>query len=101
MLKQTEEQGYTKSVSNKGRILTPKGAEEVIALTFSEDPKHSKDIMELRKLIEPYAVRLATVRATEEDLQEIKELDFEHRYVIRKGESGSEQDLRIHLKFAF
>ena len=25
MLKQTEEQGYTKSVSNKGRILTTKG----------------------------------------------------------------------------
>ena len=39
-------------------------AEEVIALAFSEDPKHSKDILEFRRLVEPYAVRCATIRAT-------------------------------------
>ena len=53
-----------------------------------------------RRLIEPYAVRCATEKATEGNLDEIRDLDFEHRYVLRKGESGSEQDLRIHLKFA-
>ena len=116
MLKQAEENGYITSISNKGRIITPKGetflesqmtqvellqnAEEVIALAFSEDPKHSKDILEFRRLVEPYAVRCATIRATEEDLHEMRDLDFEHRYVTRKGESGSEQDLKMHLKFA-
>lgn len=116
MLKQAEDKGYITSVSNKGRVLTPKGeaflesqnaqvellqnAEEVIALVFSDDLKHAVDILEFRRLIEPYAVRRATENATEENLDEIRDLDFEHRYVLRKGESGSEQDLHIHLKFA-
>ncbi|MGN0658187.1 MAG: FCD domain-containing protein [Emergencia sp.] len=116
MLKQAENKGFITSVSNKGRIITPKGeaylesrmtqeeilqnAEEVVALAFSEDPKHAKDILEFRKLIEPYAVSLAAVNATDEDLDEIRDLDFEHRYVVKKGESGSEQDLKMHLKFA-
>ncbi len=116
MLKQAEDTGYITSVSNKGRVLTPKGeaflesqharvemrqnAEEVIALVFSDDLKHAVDILEFRRLIEPYAVRCATEKATEGNLDEIRDLDFEHRYVLRKGESGSEQDLRIHLKFA-
>ncbi len=116
MLKQGEDTGYLTSISNKGRILTQKGkafldslneqqelmqnAEDVIALVFSEDTKHAIDILEFRKLIEPYAVYHATRRATEEDLQEIRDLDFEHRYVLRKGDTGSEQDLKVHLKFA-
>ncbi len=116
MMKQAEEKGYTESVSNKGRILTAKGeaflesqntqveilqnAEEMIALVFSEDVKHAIDILQLRKLVEPYAVQLAAQNATEEDKNEIRDLDFEHRYVLRKGERGSEQDLRFHLKFA-
>lgn len=116
MLKQAEEKGLIVSVSNKGRILTEKGeafleshnakaellqnAEEMIALVFSEDKKYALDVLRLRRLIEPYAVRLAAQNAADEDRNEIRDLAFEHHYVIRKGESGSEQDLRLHLKFA-
>lgn len=116
MMKQAEEKGYLTSVSNKGRILTSEGekflnsqneqveilqnAEEVIALVFSEEVKHAIDILEFRRLIEPYAVSRAVMNITDVDLEEIKDLDFEHRYMIRKGESGAEQDLKLHLKLA-
>ena len=116
MLKRAEDEGYLKSISNKGRVLTEEGetflanhqtknemvqsAEKVIELAFSDEPENVIDVLELRKLMEPHMVRLATERATDEDKEAVKDIDFEHQYVLRKGGSGSEEDLDVHLKFA-
>lgn len=116
MLKRAEDEGYLKSISNKGRVLTEDGetflanhytknemvqsAEKVIELAFSNETENIIDVLELRKLMEPHIVRLATEKATDEDKEAVKDMDFEHQYVLRKGRSGFEEDLDVHLKFA-
>ncbi len=116
LLKKCEDEGYLKSISNKGRVITKRGekflsnnnaknemvqsAEKVIEIAFSGKPENIIEVLQIRKLVEPYTVRCATEKSTDADRESVRDIDFEHQYAVRKGHNGSEEDLRMHLKIA-
>lgn len=116
LMKEAEDAGYLQQVSNKGRILTEPGqeylrtletvrvkeqaAQALIDTATSSTTEHLLEILQIRRLLEPYAASLASVNATDADIAEIENIVFEQIYEIRKGNLGSEQDLRLHLKLA-
>lgn len=116
MLKTAEDEGYLEQVSNKGRILTNQGrvylreadaaalreqaARDLITTATSVTPGQLLEILQVRRLLEPYTASLACVHAAERDISEIEDLAFEQVFDIRRGGLGSEQDLRLHLKLA-
>lgn len=108
-----EKNGVLCKVSNKGRVLTPRGLElinaykenssktkiahELVSMSFIDCEDTLIEIMEIRELLEPYAAYLAATNATPDDIQSLENIAFTHRYKIAKGESADREDLEFHL----
>lgn len=116
MLRAAEDDGYLRQISNKGRVLTEQGrlflreadaaalreqaAKDLINTAKSVTPEQLLEILQVRRLLEPYAAAQACMNASAEDVAEIEDLAFEQVFEIHRGGLGSEQDLHLHLKLA-
>jgi len=83
-----DEKGYVEKISNKGRILSAKGqeylekleaegknntlAQELLEELYMRTPRDLLDILVARRAIERETARLATLKATKEDLEQIR-----------------------------
>ena len=111
-----EKKGYLKRVSNKGRVLTPKGyqflkeeaintskheiAKELVNLSVDNDAETLIEIIRIRELLEPYAAAGAAEQASESDIYNLENLAFAHRYNLSQGLTGNEENLSFHLEIA-
>ncbi|MFQ8602883.1 MAG: FCD domain-containing protein [Anaerovoracaceae bacterium] len=111
-----EEEGLLEKVSNKGRIITEKGkqelaahnkklkkmerAHELINHVNNASKEELIEIIEVRKILEAKATELACLNATDNEINELKGILMEYLQAIYNGELGNEQDLKIHLKIA-
>lgn len=109
-----EQQGYLQKTANKGRCITPAGsiylaqhkrlqqkldsAKTIIETTESYAIPHWKDVLSVRIVIEALSAELAADNMTPEYSQALDVIILEHRMALLKGECGSEQDLKLHLK---
>ena len=116
MLTALEEKGYLTKVSNKGRVITEKGrdylnrederdeklsvAEKLITASAYYNNEQLLQILQTRLLLEGYTAECCAALATDEDIEKLKVIQLEYYYAILHGESGSEQDLKLHLKIA-
>jgi len=116
MLAALEEKGYLEKVSNKGRVVTDKGkrflelenektekmgiAEKLISSASYYNKDELLQILQTRYLLEAYTAGRCAVLADEQDIENLKIIQLEYYYAILHGESGSEQDLKFHLKIA-
>lgn len=115
-LLQLEKKGFVKKVQNKGRSITELGrkcleeelqkteklsaASELIDLASMGNGDNLLEILAVRKLLESYTARQCAANVTEEMIKELEDIQFDYVYELRHGHSGSEQDLRLHLKIA-
>lgn len=111
-----EEKGFLKKVSNKGRVLTPEGlnflkledinhskselAKELVFLSIDRGVDTLLEILRIRELLEPYAAAGAAERASEQDIYNLENLAFAHRYALSQGLVGNEENLNFHLEIA-
>lgn len=111
-----EKKGYLRKVSNKGRVLTPEGlnflrledinysknklAKELVNLSIDRDDGTLLEIIRIRELLEPYAAAGAAERANEQDIYNLENLAFMHRYSLSQGLAGTEENLNFHLEIA-
>lgn len=111
-----EKEGILVKVANKGRVLTEKGleyiknrdisntkskiAEELVNISFLGKKETLIEIMKIRELLEPYTAAAAAVNATEDDIIEIENLAFAHRYALSREKLANEEDLGFHLTIA-
>jgi GntR family transcriptional repressor for pyruvate dehydrogenase complex len=61
---------------------------------------HALELLESRQMIEPAAVRLACIRATEEELDRVDALLDEHARLLAQGDAVHEQAARFHVLIA-
>ena len=61
---------------------------------------HALELLEARQMIEPAAVRLACIRATEEELDRVDVLLDEHSRLLAQGDPVHEQAARFHVLLA-
>ncbi len=103
LMRSAEEEGYLVSVSNKGRCITEKGrmyldevnsvkakhvaAEQLIEYTTQSRASNMKEILEVRRLLEPYAARLACEHMTDADIYELESLILCQGYGSAPGET--------------
>lgn len=80
------------------------GSEENLIEPFAEiiEQRREKlrEILELRRLIEPQIASLAAVNATEADIEMLRGALARHRGEIERGGTGSEEDGEFHLLIA-
>ena len=116
LMRSAEEEGYLVSVSNKGRCITEKGrmyldevnsvkakhvaAEQLIGYTTQSRASNMKEILEVRRLLEPYAARLACEHMTDADIYELESRILARDMDLRQGKPGAEPDLHLHLLIA-
>lgn len=61
---------------------------------------HALELVEARQMIEPAVVRLACIRATEEDLDRVDALLDEHSRLLARGDAVHEHAARFHVLLA-
>lgn len=111
-----EQKGYLSKISNKGRIITPKGlqylaeqeqrteklasAQFIIETAESSSYRQLHEILEIRLYLEVLSVRQACIRSSPEFIQQLTAIAEEQKSSLECGSLGSEQDLQFHLKIA-
>ena len=116
ILLKLEQQGLVEKIQNKGRYITKKGetllnqlrqqseklsaAKQLIDATSDIRQTDLLEILEVRRLLEPYTARCCAEKLTEEGKRELADLQMDYKYQIRHGAGGSDQDLMLHLKIA-
>lgn len=80
---------------------TPGLTEDPLGLAYISD-KHqlSKDLMEVRLMIEPKVAELAAQRATSEDIQRLTQLSQEIETLIKADEDHTQKDIEFHEAIA-
>lgn len=111
-----EKEGILKKVSNKGRVLTEKGialimqrdlssskaklAEELVSFTLKSSKSDLLELLEIRKLLEPYAAACAAKNSNENSIADLENIAFAHRYTLAQGLAANKEDLKFHLAIA-
>ena len=111
-----EKRGMVAKVENKGRAITDLGREylekqseknsklsianELINAAEAEEKQSLVEVLQVRTLLESYTAYYCTQYATEEMIKELEDIQFDYTYELRHGRTGSEVDLRLHLKIA-
>lgn len=115
-LLQLEQDGMIEKVQNKGRVITKRGetyleewnqrnkkiqvADELIRAASAENGRDLQDILLVRQLLEGYTAALCAEKIAPETLTELEDIQFDYIYEVKHGRSGSEEDLKFHLKIA-
>lgn len=116
MLLELEHNGYIVKASNKGRVLTELGRQYydqlknkyhfeeftngLVNVIATDNEQIYMDILQIRLLLEPPAVRIATGNITPaqiEDLKSVLNLQLEKQ---SRGELGEAENLEFHTKLA-
>ena len=117
ILKELEDKGLVKKISNKGRILTKSGKSYLkskceqkskidVALELSKISKDDNikekliEILEVRKLLESKSIELACQNRTDNQITELELIYMSNFNEINDNKLGNEQDLELHLKIA-
>lgn len=116
MLNSLEQRGFLQKVSNKGRQITPAGlswleeqharkaklysSQKLISIVEELSKERLLEILDIRKLLEGTSVELACNNASDEDIKVLEDILLDHMYAVRHDESGSAEDLRLHLTIA-
>lgn len=116
MLNSLEQRGFLQKVSNKGRQITPAGlgwleeqharkaklhsSQKLISIVEELSKERLLEILDIRKLLEGTSVELACKNASDEDIKVLEDILLDHMYAVRHDESGSAEDLRLHLTIA-
>ncbi|SKC84497.1 FadR/GntR family transcriptional regulator [Maledivibacter halophilus] len=117
ILKDLEDRGLIKKISNKGRVLTENGesylkktyeqkskidvALELANLSHDDNIKEKLiEILEVRKILEIKSVELACQNRTDSELTELELIYMGNVSEINDNKLGNEQDLKLHLKIA-
>lgn len=116
ILQELEKSGLIQKESNKGRILSSKGAdflnnymlhkekiksaETLIDLTTNFSKQRLIEIVEVRTLLECKALEYACRNITEDQLKEVEEILLDNTYEVKKGLVAETTDLKLHLTLA-
>lgn len=80
---------------------TPGLSEDPLGLSFIADKqKLSRDLMQMRSIIEPEIVRLAAEHATNVEIEKMERLCQEIADLIHQDENHEEKDIELHLTIA-
>ena len=102
-LKKLEFYGILKTRPQRGTIVASLGVKALEGLISNILKIQNQDfeaLMEVRSLLEVQASRLASLRATDEDIEEIIQTHEDFRQQVESGNSGLEEDHLFHLKIA-
>ncbi len=111
-LKMLDDKGWTKPISNKGRILTSEGrsaldmlcnrieksmlSDEIVSSLEINNFDDLLNVLEARLIIEREAARLAASNATEEDFEKMQWTLDQHRMLLAKKLDDSRAGLDFH-----
>ncbi len=115
-LARLEKLGLIQSVSNKGRQITVRGqallreqsaadnkakiAHDLVSLSFDGNKQRLLEVMRIREMLEPDGAARAAQLVTDENLVELENYAFGHRYRLSQGQTAYEEDLGFHLAIA-
>ena len=79
----------------------PGAVDDPLGFQYMQDKyRLAQDLLEIRMLLEPQIAELAAVRATDEDIAEIRALCEEVEEMIRAGVPHLEKDVEFHARIA-
>lgn len=102
-LRKLEFYGILKTLPQKGTIVASLGVkalEGLIANILHLESRDFESLMEVRLPLEIQAASLASLRATDHDLRELRQAHEDFRQQVENGSSGLEEDHLFHLKIA-
>jgi len=73
---------------------------DLVAAAIRAETKRLSDIFEIRHLMEPAIAGLAAVRASKDDLQNMRQILQTQRKQVENGETGVESDTAFHFALA-
>lgn len=102
-IKKLEFYGILKTIPQSGTIVASLGVkalEGLISNVLNLEKEDLESLMEARAALEVHAARLAAVRASDAEIEEIVQAHDEFRKQVEREDSGLEEDIMFHLKIA-
>jgi len=102
-IKKLEFYGILKTLPQSGTIVAGMGIsalEGLISDVLRIENSDFASLVETRVLLETESAKLAALRRTDEDIEEIKRMLDAYAYKVKLGEQAVEEDLMFHLKIA-
>jgi GntR family transcriptional repressor for pyruvate dehydrogenase complex len=102
-IKKLEFYGILKTMPQSGTVVANfgvKALEGLISNVLGLEKEDLESLMETRAILEIQAARLAAMRATDLEVEEIAQAHNEFQKQVEKGNPGVEEDLLFHLKIA-
>lgn len=102
-IKKLEFYGILKTMPQSGTVVANfgvKALEGLISNVLGLEKENLESLMETRAILEIQAARLAAMRATDLEVEEIAQTHNEFQKQVEKGNPGIEEDLLFHLKIA-
>ena len=115
-LRVMDERGLTTRVGRQGRLITERGRQrlqhvhlidrldmqsnELVRILSESNSAELADILNLRRVVEGEAARLAALRATEAEQQQLGEIADLHVHHVASDQEGKRDALNFHLAVA-
>jgi GntR family transcriptional repressor for pyruvate dehydrogenase complex len=102
-IRRLEFYGILKTIPQSGTIVASLGVkalEGLISSVLNLEKEDFQSLMETRGLLEVHAARLAALRATDAEIQDLARAHEEFERQVLTGASALEEDLMFHLKIA-
>ena len=102
-IKKLEFYGILKTLPQSGTIVASLGVkalEGLISNVLNLEKEDFESLMETRGLLEVHAARLAAMRASDVEIEDIAKAHNEFRRQVENENPGLEEDLLFHLKIA-
>ncbi len=112
VLRELDEQGFTRRDGFRGRALTVEGRRHLetleayharlhrgnhfVELLSAAGPRELLDVLVARRALERETARLAATRIEERDLDALSQLVKRHQVLTEKGSVGSDEDVQFH-----
>ena len=102
-LQKLEFYGILKTLPQRGTVVASigvKALEGLISNVLNLEKNDMNSLLEARGILEIHAARLAAERASDSDLQMLKETYKDYEAQVEKGESAIDEDLLFHVKIS-
>lgn len=102
-LRSLESMGLLERRARGGTIVKPfsgEGLGEALSIDVPGQPQVVKEILEVRKLLEPSIAWLAALRAEPDEISEMEEILSTHEKEIERGGTGFRNDSAFHYALA-